>query len=127
MGGFGNVPHMTQILPSTRANARRMRNEPTSHERLVWGKLREINRMLGTHFRRQAPIGRYIADFAEFGRRIVVEIDGGQHGGAWDTERDAWLVGQGFRVLRFWNSDVGENLDGVAQVILDAVEVGHGL
>lgn len=115
---------MTEILPSTRANARRLRNEPTPQERQVWAKLREINRMIGTHFRRQAPIGPYIVDFADFGRRIVVEIDGGQHGGARDAERDAWLVGQGFRVLRFWNSDVAGNLNGVAQVVLDAVGVG---
>ena len=118
---------MTQIAPGTRANARRLRNDPTPQERLVWGKLREINRMLGTHFRRQAPIGPYIADFADYSRRIVVEIDGGQHGGAADAVRDGWLVGQGFRVLRFWNSDVAENLDGVAQKVLDAVEVGNGL
>ena len=124
MGGFRNEPQMTEILPSTRANARRLRNDPTPQERQVWAKLREINRMIGTHFRRQAPIGPYIVDFADFGRRIVVEIDGGQHGGARDAERDAWLVGQGFRVLRFWNSDVAGNLNGVAQVVLDAVGVG---
>jgi very-short-patch-repair endonuclease len=118
---------MTQIASVTRAHARRLRNEATPQERMVWGKLREINRMLGTHFRRQAPIGPYIADFVEFRRKIVVEIDGGQHGGVGDAVRDAWLVGQGFRVLRFWNGDVGENLDGVAQVILDAVEGGDGV
>ncbi len=78
--------------------------------------------MLGTHFRRQAPIGRFIADFADYGRRLVVEVDGGQHGGARDVVRDAWLTGQGFVVLRFWNNEVDGNIEGVMRVILDAIE-----
>jgi len=84
--------------------------------------LRDVNRMLGTHFRRQAPIGRFIADFAEYGRRLVIEVDGGQHGGSRDAARDAWLMGQGFVVLRFWNNEVDGNIEGVMRVVLDAVE-----
>ena len=113
---------MTQISPATRANARRLRAEMTPQERRLWKGLREINQMLGTHFRRQAPIGRFIADFAEYGRRLVIEVDGGQHGGARDMARDAWLKGQGFVVLRFWNTEVDGNIEGVMQVVLDAVE-----
>lgn len=113
---------MTQITPATRANARRLRAEMTPQERRLWKGLREINQMLGTHFRRQAPIGRFIADFAEYGRRLVVEVDGGHHGGARDGVRDAWLAGQGFVVLRFWNNEVDENFEGVMQVVLDAIE-----
>ncbi len=113
---------MTEITSVTRANARRLRAEMTSQERRVWGKLREVNQMLGTHFRRQAPIGRFIADFAEYGRRFVIEVDGGQHGGARDIERDAWLKEQGFVVMRFWNNEVDGNMAGVMQVVLDAVE-----
>ena len=113
---------MTQITPATRANARRLRAEMTPQERRLWKGLREINQMLGTHFRRQAPIGRFIADFAEYGRRLVIEVDGGQHGGARDMARDAWLKGQGFVVLRFWNTEVDGNIEGVMQVVLDAVE-----
>ena len=113
---------MTEITPDTRANARRLRNEATPQERRLWGKLREVNRMLGTHFRRQAPVGRYIADFADYGRRLVIEVDGGQHGGARDVERDAWLKGQGFEVLRFWNDEVDGNIEGVMRVVLDALE-----
>ena len=113
---------MTQITPATRANARRLRAEMTPQERRLWKGLREINQMLGTHFRRQAPIGRFIADFAEYGRRLVIEVDGGQHGGARDMARDAWLKGQGFVVLRFWNTEVDGNLAGVMQVVLAAVE-----
>lgn len=113
---------MTEITPDTRANARRLRNEATPQERRLWGGLREVNQMLGTHFRRQAPIGRFIADFAEYGRRLVIEVDGGQHGGGRDVARDAWLTGQGFVVMRFWNNEVDGNIEGVMRVILDAVE-----
>ena len=113
---------MTQITPATRANARRLRAEMTPQERRLWSGLREINQTLGTHFRRQAPIGRFIADFADYGRRLVFEMDGGQHGGARDGARDAWLKGQGFVVVRFWNNEVDENIEGVMRVVVDAIE-----
>lgn len=77
--------------------------------------------MLGLHFRRQASIGPFIADFADLGRRLVIELDGAGHGLARDAERDAWLTGRGFRVLRFWNAEVFGNLGGVMQLVLDAV------
>jgi very-short-patch-repair endonuclease len=93
----------------------------TPQERLVWKGLRDLNRAFGAHFRRQAPIGPFIADFADYARRLVVEIDGGQHGGEADAARDGFLVAEGFRVLRFWNSDVNSNLDGVLQMVLEAV------
>ena len=112
---------MTGIHPTTRANARKLRHEMTLQERKLWAKLRELNRMLGLHFRRQAPIGPFIADFADLGRRVVIEVDGGGHGGERDQRRDEWLVSQGFRVLRFWNPEVSGNIEGVMQVVLDAV------
>jgi len=68
-------------------------------------------------FRRQVPIGRYIVDFVSFERRLIVEVDGGQHGGKCDAERDKWLRSQGFRVLRFWNNEVLGNINGVLEVI----------
>ncbi|MBL4928251.1 endonuclease domain-containing protein [Tabrizicola sp. KVB23] len=95
----------------------------TRQERLLWSRLREVNRMLGTHFRRQAPIGPYIADFADLGRRLVIEVDGGGHGGERDARRDTWFVAQGFRVVRFWNPEVDGNLEGFMQMILDAAGV----
>lgn len=113
---------MTGISPHTRARARDLRRNMTPQERTLWMKLRAVNRMIGTHFRRQAPVGPYIADFAEFGRRLVIEVDGGGHGGARDQVRDAWFVGEGFRVLRFWNAEVDGNIEGVMQVVLDAIE-----
>jgi very-short-patch-repair endonuclease len=98
----------------------------TPQERMVWYKLREVNRVMGAHFRRQAPIGAFIADFADLGRRVVVEIDGGGHGGERDIRRDEWLVSQGFQVFRFWNPEVSGNIEGVMRVIFDAMG-GEGL
>jgi very-short-patch-repair endonuclease len=109
-------------------NARALRKRLTPQEVKVWMKLREL-KALGFHFRRQAPIGRYIVDFASLRARIVVEIDGGQHGMhdgiRSDRERDAVLRSQGFRVLRFWNSDVDQNLNGVMESILSALNTPH--
>ena len=113
---------MTGIHPITRQRARKLRAEMTPQERRVWAKLRELNRMLGLHFRRQAPIGPFIADFADLGRRLVIEIDGGGHGGERDRRRDEWLVPQEFQVVRFWNPEVSGNIEGVMQLVLDAVD-----
>jgi very-short-patch-repair endonuclease len=106
-------------------NARALRKRLTPQEIKLWVKLREL-KALGFHFRRQAPIGRYIVDFASFGARLVIEVDGGQHGmeagGRSDSERDTFLRSRGFRVLRIWNSDVDRNLDGVMESILNSLK-----
>ena len=106
-------------------NARALRKRLTSQEIKLWVKLREL-KSLGFHFRRQAPIGRYIVDFVSFRSQLVVEADGGQHGmpeGARsDQTRDAFLQSQGFQVLRFWNSDIDANLAGVMESILSALK-----
>jgi very-short-patch-repair endonuclease len=74
-------------------------------------------------FRRQQPIGPFFVDFVCLERRLIVEVDGGQHAGSSsDAERTRWLQAQGYRVLRFWNNDVLANPDGVAQVILDSLK-----
>jgi very-short-patch-repair endonuclease len=96
----------------------------TPQERKLWTQLRDLNHRLGLNIRRQAPVGRYIADFVEFGRKLVIEVDGGQHGGPEDTARDAWFAAEGFTVLRVWNSDVDGNLEGVMPLVLDALEGG---
>jgi very-short-patch-repair endonuclease len=71
--------------------------------------------MEGMKFRRQEPIGSYIVDFVCFEKRLIVELDGGQHQQqiSGDKQRDAWFASQGFRVLRFWNNEVLTNIDGV--------------
>jgi very-short-patch-repair endonuclease len=105
-------------------NARELRKRLTPQEVKLLTKLREL-KALGFKFRRQAPIGRYIVDFVSFRSRLVIEADGGQHGlprtALTDQVRDAFLLAQGFRVLRFWNSDVDENLTGVMESILAAL------
>jgi very-short-patch-repair endonuclease len=115
---------MTAIAPHTRAQAKALRRMMTPQERRLWQHLRDLNRQLGLHFRRQAPVGPFIADFCDFGRRLVIELDGLGHGGPRDARRDGWFQAQGFDVLRFWNADVDGNPDGVMQRILDAIETG---
>jgi very-short-patch-repair endonuclease len=104
--------------------ARALRKRLTPQEVKLWVKLREL-KPLGYHFRRQAPIGRYIVDFVSFRSRLIVEADGGQHGlpdGAQsDQIRDAFLRSQGFRILRFWNSDIDTNLTGVMDSVLSTL------
>jgi very-short-patch-repair endonuclease len=100
-----------------------MRAAPTQAEHKLWWHLRYRLATPGTHFRRQVRIDRYIADFACHAHRIVVEVDSGQHGmkTAADAARTAILQAHGYRVLRFWNNDVLENIDGVLQIIHGAI------
>ncbi len=94
----------------------------TDAERTLWQRLRN-GQIRGARFRRQAVIGRYIADFACFDPKVVIELDGGQHAGqsAYDEQRTRWLASEGFSVLRFWNNEVLENLDGVMEKIAAAL------
>ncbi len=108
-------------MPSLRARA--LRKNPTDAERLLWRHLRM--RQLGGHrFRRQHPLGSYIVAFFCHEKRLVVEVDGGQHAtaSARDQERDRWMSSRGYRVLRFWNNQVFSEIEGVKQVILDTLE-----
>jgi very-short-patch-repair endonuclease len=97
--------------------ARQMRREMTEAERKLWWHLRR--RDLEGRFRRQVPLGEYIADFACLEARLVIEVDGGQHveQQTYDTARTAWLESQGFRVLRFWNHEVFTELNNVLETI----------
>jgi very-short-patch-repair endonuclease len=92
----------------------------TEAERRVWQILRS-QQIEGYRFRRQVPIGRYIADFACHAARLIVEIDGGQHDrlSRLEIERSGFLQNEGYRILRFWNNEVLENLDGVHRAIAD--------
>jgi very-short-patch-repair endonuclease len=88
----------------------------------LWRHLR-AKQLGGFKFRRQQPMGNYIVDFVCLEKRIIIELDGGQH--TTDTEkmkdhvRDLWFMEQGFKVLRFWNNDVFKNINGVLEVIRD--------
>jgi very-short-patch-repair endonuclease len=97
-----------------------MRREPTDAERKLWHALRD-RRLDGLKFRRQVPIGNYIVDFICIEAKLIVEADGGQHAeNTYDGERDDWLKAQGFTVLRFWNSEILNNIEGVMETIADA-------
>jgi very-short-patch-repair endonuclease len=93
--------------------ARELRSRMTDAERKLWFALKD-RRFAAFKFRRQVPVGRYIADFLCFESRLVVEVDGGQHAeSVRDVERDDWFARNEFRVMRFWNNDVLQNLEGV--------------
>jgi len=104
------------------SRARQLRQNPTDAERKLWQQLRALPN--AAHFRRQATIGPYFADFACHIHRLVIEIDGGQHAErASDAIRTAYLEASGYRVLRFWNSNVLGNIDGVLEIIISALRV----
>ncbi len=100
-----------------RLRARALRQNPTDAERLLWRQLR-FWQLDGYKFRRQQPIGNYIVDFVCLEKRLVVEVDGGQHADQVDAQRDNWLRDEGFLVLRFWNHEVLKNIDSVKEMIL---------
>ncbi|MBF0484264.1 MAG: endonuclease domain-containing protein [Candidatus Omnitrophica bacterium] len=125
--GYGNIPLPLWeglgegfLRKTLTPIAQRLRNELTEAEKHLWLALR--SKGMGVKFRRQAVIGKYIVDFVCFEKKIVVEVDGGQHSqNEDDITRDAWLRSQGFEVIRFWNNEVLENLDGVFQKIEEYV------
>ncbi len=104
------------------ARARILRSNQTDVERQLWYWLRRKN-FHSARFRRQAPIGRYIADFACYDPKLIIELDGGQHSlqRHYDKARDEWLLKQGFVVLRFWNNQVMDNLDTVLETICNQI------
>ena len=94
----------------------------TDAERRLWSVLRS-RRLSGYKFRRQHPIGPFIADFACIGHKLIVEADGGQHDdSAADKRRTAWFARQGWRVVRFWNNEILANPSGAALAIMRALE-----
>ena len=112
---------MAKSPPKSLEYARTLRKDMTDAERALWRLLRD-RRMKGWRFRRQQPIDRYIVDFVGFEARLVIEVDGGQHfESKADKERDTYFQSQGFRVLRFWNTDVLASPDGVHRLIEEAL------
>ena len=119
MGEAGWGRNMGKIIGSISKNiARNLRKNSTEAEKILWQKLRN-KQLEGFKFRRQQIVGRYVVDFVNFERKLVVELDGSQHAPEKerDWERDHWLQTQGFEVLRYWNNEVFENLEGVLEVI----------
>jgi len=110
------------LPPLTIVRARALRGNPTDAEKVMWRLLRE--QFGDWRWRRQVPLAGAIADFASHRARLVVEVDGGQHGGADDAARTLRIEGEGYRVVRFWNNYVLGNAAGVAAVLareLDAL------
>src|SRR5512143_2663471 len=103
-------------------NAKTLRSHQTEVEERLWYHLR-AHRFMGLKFKRQKPMGRYIVDFVCVERRLVIELDGGQHAEqtVYDQQRDAWLRNQGYTVLRFWNNEVMQQLEGVLETIRSAL------
>ena len=108
------------------STARKLRKHPTDAERLLWRHLR-LRQLGGYKFRRQQPLGPYIIDFVCLEQRLCVEVDGGQHAeqAEGDAQRTAWLEAEGFRVLRFWNTEVLQETVAVKEVIRAALDDGH--
>jgi very-short-patch-repair endonuclease len=112
-------PHHQSVKPRLRKHARTMRRISTDAEQKLWFLLRD-RRLDGIKFRRQVPFKNYILDFVCFERKLVVEIDGGQHThSGTDRARDGFLRAEGFHVARYWNNDVLQNPEGVLIDLLD--------
>ena len=109
---------MTSLVP----HARELRSNATDAERLLWRFLRN-RRLSGYRFRRQVPLGPYVADFVCLRARLIVEIDGSQHDEHLldELERTRYLARMGFRVIRFWNNEVLQQTEAVLESILEAL------
>ena len=116
---------MTGYDKPTLLKAKRLRRDLTEAERKLWSVLRN-SQLEGAKFRRQQPIGTFIADFVCQDQRLIIEADGGQHAVSGDdARRTIFLESKGYRVLRIWNNDILENIDGVARVITTALSTPH--
>ena len=115
--------HVTKVQ---RARARELRRNLTDAERKL-GLLLRSRRLSHLKFRRQVPLGPWIADFVSYECKIIVEADGGQHADSErDKARDIDLAERGFRILRFWNSEILTNTNGVLERILEATSPSPG-
>ena len=104
--------------------ARKLRRESTDEEKLLWSKLRR-KYFFDCKFRRQEQIGDYIVDFVCYEKKLIIELDGGHHNQdktkMYDEIRQNWLNSQGFTVIRFWNSEVMRNIEGVLKVLKEKI------
>lgn len=116
------MPRLPRSNPKTRTRAIELRKELTPAERKLWLKIR--NDQLGVNFRRQHAIGNFIPDFVCIEKKLIIELDGSQHleQEEYDEERTKYLNLLGYKVIRFWNNEVMNNIDGVILAILHAME-----
>jgi very-short-patch-repair endonuclease len=111
-------PYPDKARQRPTARSRELRLNATDAERRLWARL-SARQVAGTRFNRQFPIGPFICDFVSRSARLIIEVDGGQHADQEeaDARRSAYIRSQGYRVVRFWNNDVVENIDGVVETI----------
>ncbi len=116
------MPRPPRSNPKTRTHAIELRKELTPAEGKLWSRIR--NDQLGVNFRRQHAIGNYIPDFCSPKAKLVIELDGSQHleQEEYDKKRTEYLESQGYKVIRFWNNDVMNNIEGVILAIMYALE-----
>jgi very-short-patch-repair endonuclease len=116
------ITRVRGVPPNAVGRARHLRRPQTDAERLLWARLR-AHRLYGAKFRRQQPVGTYIADFCCREAQLVVEVDGGKHADrmAEDQRRTDYLQSRGFQDLRFWNTEVLRNPDAVLEAIAAAL------
>ena len=118
------MPRPQRSNPNTRQNSIELRRESTPAERKLWSRIR--GDQLGVNFRRQHAIGNYITDFCSPKAKLIIELDGSQHldQKEYDEARTKYLEIRGYRVLRFWNHDVMNNIDDVLTVIWNVLHEG---
>ncbi|HEY6380506.1 MAG TPA: DUF559 domain-containing protein [Pseudolabrys sp.] len=106
--------------------ARKLRRRATEAEKLLWSRLR-ARQLEGVKFRRQVPLFGFVVDFAALESRLIIEIDGGQNAEAVDADaaRTAILENAGYHVIRFWNNDVLNNINGVLEAIAQELHLNR--
>jgi very-short-patch-repair endonuclease/succinate dehydrogenase flavin-adding protein (antitoxin of CptAB toxin-antitoxin module) len=121
LDGRGDGERVMRMSNTRQIFAKQLRGNMTDAEKLLWYHLRG-HRFNGAKFKRQQPMGDYIVDFICFEAKLVIEVDGGQHlESKSDEQRDDWLKGQGFRILRFWNNEVLRETESVLEKIYHAI------
>jgi very-short-patch-repair endonuclease len=110
--------------------SRQLRNNMTPQQRKLWYIIRN-RQFYGYRFRRQFPLGQYIVDFICREKKIIIEIDGGQHNEIqniqYDNKRTEYLISEGYKVLRFWNNDIDKNIGGVYEKLKEVFEIGENI
>jgi very-short-patch-repair endonuclease len=118
VGAYNAVMPAKRTNPKTMHRAGELRREPTPAEKKLWAYLHG-NKLNGVNFRRQHAIGNFVPDFVSIKKKLVIELDGSQHleQEEYDVARTRYLESQGYKVIRFWNNDVMNNIEGILRAI----------